>query len=250
MSMRPFVSSLLVAALAAFAEPCAKPLYLTIDTGSMKPAAEIAAVLKKHNVKATFFLSNERTWNQGEALGAEYAPFWKALAADGHAFGSHTWRHWYFRQDLPGNRVAYVSPTGTREALSQAGVCAELRRVDDRFRAITGKPLSPLWRAPGGRTTPRTLAFAKACGYEHIGWDAAGFLGDELPSETYPNAKLLERALSRLKSGDVMVMHLGIRSRKDPFWPMLDPLLAGLEQKGFCFATLPAASGAERAKMK
>ena len=35
--------------------------------------------------------------------------------------------------------------------------------------------------------------------------------------------------------------HLGIWSRKDPFAPALDELLAGLTAKGFCFATLPQA---------
>jgi hypothetical protein len=50
---------------------------------------------------------------------------------------------------------------------------------------------------------------------------------------------LLERALERLRDGDVMMLHLGIESRKDPFAPMLDPLLAGLKARGFCFATLP-----------
>jgi hypothetical protein len=33
--------------------------------------------------------------------------------------------------------------------------------------------------------------------------------------------------------------HLGIWSRKDPFAPMLDPLIAGLKARGFCFARLP-----------
>jgi peptidoglycan-N-acetylmuramic acid deacetylase len=32
--------------------------------------------------------------------------------------------------------------------------------------------------------------------------------------------------------------HLGIWSRADPFAPMLDPLIAGLKQRGFCFRTL------------
>jgi peptidoglycan/xylan/chitin deacetylase (PgdA/CDA1 family) len=33
--------------------------------------------------------------------------------------------------------------------------------------------------------------------------------------------------------------HMGIWSRKDPWAPAnLEPLIGGLEQKGFCFATL------------
>ena len=69
-------------------------------------------------------------------------------------------------------------------------------------------------------------------------WSDAGFLGDELPSERYPNDQLLKRALTNVKAGDILLVHLGIWSRKEPFWPMLDPLLAGLKARGMCFSTL------------
>jgi peptidoglycan/xylan/chitin deacetylase (PgdA/CDA1 family) len=82
------------------------------------------------------------------------------------------------------------------------------------------------------------LAVAKACGFEHVGWSPAGFLGDELPSETAPNEALLKKALADIRAGDILLAHLGIWSRKDPFAPMLDPLLRGLKAKGFCFAPL------------
>jgi peptidoglycan/xylan/chitin deacetylase (PgdA/CDA1 family) len=83
------------------------------------------------------------------------------------------------------------------------------------------------------------IAAVQDCGYAHVGWAPAGFLGDELPSERYSNAELLKKALRDIKSGDILVAHLGIWSRKDPFAPMLDPLIAGLKAKGLCFATLP-----------
>jgi len=57
------------------------------------------------------------------------------------------------------------------------------------------------------------------------------------------SVSLLDRGSGReikpLRDGDIMMMHTGIRSRRDPFAPMLDPLLARLKDKGFCFATLP-----------
>lgn len=222
----------------ALAADCKGTLYLTIDTGSMKPAEEIAAILRKHKVKATFFLANEATFRDDTALADSWKPFWQSLVRDGHLFGSHTWRHWYFRTDVAGGKVAYVNAKGERTALDREQVCTEIRRVGERFEALTGQKMAPIWRSPGGRHTARTLEFAKACGYQHIGWSAAGFLGDELPSSTYPNQVLLQRALKNLKDGDVLMMHLGIRSRKDPFWPMLDPLLSGLKEKGFCFAPI------------
>ena len=213
-------------------------LYLTIDTGSMSQADRIAQILNKHQVKATFFLASERTIHNDFTLDDAWAPYWKARVAEGHKFGSHTWRHGYYRADLPNGKIRYVVK-GKPEEQDRKAVCAELDRVNARFEQITGHKLDPLWRAPGGHTTPQAIEFAKSCGYRHIGWPEAGFLGDELPSDKYPNKMLLDRALKNLKDGDILLMHTGIWSRKDPFAPMLDPLLEGLKAKGFCFATIP-----------
>jgi len=72
-----------------------------------------------------------------------------------------------------------------------------------------------------------------------VGWAPAGFSGDELPSEKWSNPLLLKRALDNLKDGDIFVAHLGIWSRKQPWAPAnLEPLITGLKQKGYCFATL------------
>ena len=219
---------------------CEHRLYLTFDTGNMRHAELIAATLAKHGAKATFFIANEKTVNGDHALDYAWAPFWRARIAEGHAFGSHTWRHGSFRKDA-GDRVTYRLMDGRSEQLDGAAVCAELRRPDVRFRELTGRGFDPLWRAPGGRTTPLALGAAAGCGYRHVGWAAAGFLGDELPSENYPNDLLVGRALKGLRDGDVVMAHLGIWSRKDPFAPALDRLLAGLAQRGFCFvAPAPA----------
>lgn len=224
---------------AAAGAQCKGTVYLTIDTGHMAPAEAIAAILRKHDVKATFFLANEPTKRGDTSLDPAWGEFWRRRVAEGHAFGNHTWRHWYFRRDVGADKVAYVSASGATELLDQQGVCAELGRVAQAFEQMTGRKLDPIWRAPGGRTTPRALAFAAACGYpRHVHWSDAGFLGDELPSERYPNDKLLKSALANVRPGNILMMHLGIWSRRDPFWPQLDPLLAGLKAKGMCFATL------------
>lgn len=227
--------ALSTATLAAPAEACRGTLYLTFDTGNMRHAEWIAEVLAKHQVKATFFLAQEKTTRGDFALDASWAPYWQARVAEGHAFGSHTWRHGSFRED-DGSRVRYRLSDGRSELLDASAVCEEVQRPDKRFQELTGRRLDPLWRAPGGRTTPNTLAAAATCGYRHVGWAPAGFLGDELPSETYSNAHLLQRALAHLKDGDIVMAHLGIWSRKDPFAPMLDLLISGLKERGFCFA--------------
>ena len=128
---------------------------------------------------------------------------------------------------------------GKTENLDGDAICTEIRHPDGRFKELTGRALDPLWRAPGGRTTPLTLKAAQACGYRHVGWAPAGFLGDELPSDKYPNHALLAKALAGIRAGDILVAHLGIWSRQDPWAPaVLQPLVTGLKARGFCFASL------------
>jgi peptidoglycan/xylan/chitin deacetylase (PgdA/CDA1 family) len=83
------------------------------------------------------------------------------------------------------------------------------------------------------------LKAASQCGFTHVAWSPTGFLGDELSSQTYSNAKLLQSSLQSIKSGDILIAHLGIWSRQDPWAPaVLEPLIVGLKEKGFCFAKL------------
>ena len=50
---------------------------------------------------------------------------------------------------------------------------------------------------------------------------------------------LLKKALRDIRPGDILMAHLGIWSRKDPWAPaVLEPLIMGLKDRGFCFRTL------------
>jgi peptidoglycan/xylan/chitin deacetylase (PgdA/CDA1 family) len=229
-----------------------KPLYLTFDTGHMAVAPLIAEVLYRHNVKVTFFAANERAQTGGTSLSPEWAAWWKARAAEGHEFASHTYDHVYWRGDVQDGVAGDTTPTmhfklrptagpheGQEFTASAADYCTEITRSADRLAEMTGKKTLPLFRAPGGKTSPSLLAVAKACGYAHVGWSPAGFLGDELSSESASNAALLHKALRDIRTGDVLLAHLGIWSRKDPWAPaVLEPLIVGLKAKGFCFQTL------------
>jgi len=109
-----------------------------------------------------------------------------------------------------------------------------------RLRALApGAQVLPLWRAPGGITTPGALAMARSCGLTHQGWTRAGFLGDELDSTASPNAALLARSLRAVSDGEVLVMHWGVARRRDPYAGVLEPLIEGLKARGLGFALLP-----------
>jgi peptidoglycan/xylan/chitin deacetylase (PgdA/CDA1 family) len=228
---------------ASAAAACQGTIYLTFDTGSQSQAELIAQTLNRHQIKATFFLANEKTVRGDYSLDPSWAPFWKARVAEGHAFGSHTFDHVYWLKDGADGKLQvkpqFGAGAGKAQSWSPAQYCEEIKRVDSRFRQLTGSHLDPIWRAPGGKVSPRSLAAAQACGYAHVGWAKAGFSGDELSSAAWPNAALLQKSLGELRGGDIFMAHMGIWSRKDPWAPAnLEPLIAGLKQKGFCFATL------------
>ena len=238
-------------------ESCDKPVYLTFDTGHMGIAPLVADVLARQHVRVTFFAANERTQQGDGSLGNTWAPWWKARAAEGHEFASHTWQHAYWRGDVRADGKSgeknsgsgaeprfRIEPSagpqaGKRMIWSARQYCEDIALAADRLASVTGKKPLPLFRAPGGKTSPKLLAAAESCGYKYVGWSPAGFLGDELPSGPYPNDALLKKALADIRPGDILLAHLGIWSRQDPWAPaVLEPLITGLKARGFCFRTL------------
>lgn len=242
LSVGLLVAGLLAAGPAAAG--CARPLFLTFDTGHMGVAPLVAEVLRRQQVQVTFFLANERTQTDGGSLDAQWAPWWRARVAEGHLFASHTFDHVYWRADRADGgfevRPSAGPQAGVRSTMNAAQYCAELARPAARLAEIAGRPaMAALFRAPGGKTSPALLAAASRCGWTHVGWSPAGFLGDELSSDRHPNDRLLKQALRDIRPGDILLAHLGIWSRQEVWAPaVLEPLIVGLKARGHCFATL------------
>ena len=233
----------MICSMQVSAQTCQRTVFLTFDTGNMSVAQYVADTLNRHQVRATFYLANERTDRGDMSLDDSWKSFWVSLAKQGHAFGSHTMHHAYLQKDGNANTVIlkpqFGPKAGKAYSADQLEVCHEIKLVDQRFYELTGNHLSKIWRAPGGKTSPRFIEMAQACGYRHIAWSPSGFLGDELSSTLYPNDQLLKKALNEIQDGDITMAHLGIWSRKDPWAPgVLDALISGLKAKGFCFATI------------
>jgi peptidoglycan/xylan/chitin deacetylase (PgdA/CDA1 family) len=223
---------------------CKKTVYLTFDTGNMSVAQTIADILNRQHVKATFFLANEKTSRGDFSLDDSWKSYWQDRVRDGHHFGSHTYDHDYFVKDGPKGQVfekpQFGPKAGETVLYNEAVMCKQIRRVDQRFQELTDHPIQKIWRAPGGKTSPTLIRMGDMCGYQHIGWAPAGFLGDELNSDKHPNSALLEKASRDLKDGDITMAHLGIWSRKDPWAPaVLEQLIVNLKGRGFCFGLLP-----------
>ena len=120
-------------------------VYLTLDTGSMRHAELIAQILRRHDVKATFFLANEQTPEGDFSLDERWRGYWRDRVSEGHAFGSHTYDHVYFRSASADGRMSvrpqFGEQAGRTLQWDARAVCGEIDRVQQRFRALTGADL-------------------------------------------------------------------------------------------------------------
>ena len=234
----------LLPALAGAAGPapaavCDKPVYLTFDTGHMGVAPLVADVLARHHVKVTLFLANERTLTDGASLDDQWSPWWKARAAEGHAFGSHTYDHVYWQGDLPDGKFR-VKPsagpqTGKVQTWTAQQYCEEFGHAfhaDDRPRHAAAVP----------RAGRQDLAGA-AQGGPRMRLRARG-----LGAGRFPGRRAAQRQIQRPPAGAGAAQH---QARRHPAGPpghlvapgplgpaVLEPLVEGLQRKGYCFATL------------
>ncbi|MBQ5534540.1 MAG: polysaccharide deacetylase family protein, partial [Lachnospiraceae bacterium] len=64
-------------------------VYLTFDDGPSHNTEKILDILKKHNVRATFFVNGKASES------SELEPLYRDIAEDGHALGMHSYSHKY-----------------------------------------------------------------------------------------------------------------------------------------------------------
>ena len=90
-------------------------VFLTFDDGPSENTPEILAVLKRHNVKATFFVTGRE--------GDEARQWYDQIVADGHTLGMHSYSHKYstiyesvdaFAADFTGLREFLEDTTGVK----------------------------------------------------------------------------------------------------------------------------------------
>jgi peptidoglycan/xylan/chitin deacetylase (PgdA/CDA1 family) len=225
-----------VTAEAGDAQSCTNPIYLAVDPGHMDFAPRIAEVLRRQQVKATFFVSNQSTRNGGGSLGDQWGSWWKVVADQGHDFVSQTYDHIAWRGDLPGYKSAFrIKPgagafEGREFTFDPPKYCDQITHAADRIAYFTGKKALPLFHAPTGNISPKLMAAASACGFAHVGIAAGAWLA---------NGVSLKSALSEIRNGGVLLVDLKASATTEP-WAVsnLEPLIVGLKQRGMCFESL------------
>ncbi|MEH1789205.1 polysaccharide deacetylase family protein [Nostoc sp.] len=185
-----------------------KVIALTFDDGpGPKNTAQILEILKKNDIKATFFMIGEMV---------KYFPqIAKQVAADGHVIGNHTWHHWYRQMDL-------------------ATAASEIDRTAEIIYKTTGEKTT-LFRPPGGFLNNGLAEYAKNKKYAVMMWSEES--GDaERRSPQVP--MLIKNVLKYAKPGAIVLMHDGGGNRSKSV-KALPEMIAGLKAQGYRFVTIP-----------
>ncbi|MBR2339175.1 MAG: polysaccharide deacetylase family protein [Clostridia bacterium] len=185
-----------------------KKLYLTFDAGFENGNTEpILDTLKKHNVKACFFLVKNYLDTSPELV--------KRMVEEGHTIGNHTATH------------PDMSKIADRAAFEK-----ELKSLEEAYAAITGQEMEKLYRPPQGKYSEQNLKMAQEMGYHTFFWSLAyvEWYVDDQPSRE----QAFDKLLPRIHPGAIVLLH----STSATNAAILDELLTKWESMGYTFGTL------------
>ena len=188
-------------------------ICLTFDAGYENGCTEkILDTLKKHDVKAAFFLVGNYIERNADLV--------RRMAAEGHTVGNHTLHHL--------DMSAISDPASFR---------SELEGLEDLYKATVGEALPKYYRPPQGTYSEENLKQAKALGYKTVFWSLAyvDWNNDSQPSPAEAFAKLLPRT----HNGAVVLLHSTSATNAE----ILDELIAHWKEEGYTFGTVDGLFG-------
>lgn len=193
-----------------------KEIYITFDAGFENGNTErILDALKKHGVKATFFLVGNYFETQPELV--------KRMAEEGHTIGNHTYSH----PDM--SKISDIQSFQT-----------ELQKNEALYRDILGSEMPKLYRPPQGKFCEENLKMAQQLGYSTVFWSLAyvDWYTDDQPTPEQAFSKLLPR----IHPGAVVLLHSTSSTNAE----ILDELLTKWEETGYSFGDLEAYCAAQK----
>ncbi|MEG1311940.1 MAG: polysaccharide deacetylase family protein [Romboutsia sp.] len=183
-----------------------KLIALTFDDGPHpKETNQVLNVLKKYDVKATFFIAGKHAnWYTKPLLRAN---------EEGHEIGNHTFNH----PDISN--------------LSSYQIEEEILKCEETLIKFTGKKPN-LFRPPFGSYNEKTLSnIAKKLGYKIILWNTV----DAKDWKNPPARNIADNIINNVKNGDIVLLHDYATNNTVE---ALDILIPKLIEKGFKFVTV------------
>lgn len=165
---------------------------------------KIMEILKKHDVKVTFFMTGG--WVES------YPDDVKMILAEGHDLGNHSQNHKNMSQ------------------ISNAEKEKEIMSVHNKVKELTGYDMF-LFRPPYGDYDAALIKTAKKCGYYAIQWDV-----DSLDWKDYGVDSIIKTVTqnAHLGNGTIILCHNGAKYTADA----LDTMITTLKEAGYQFVPL------------
>ena len=165
---------------------------------------QILEILKKNDVKVTFFMTGGWVDKFPEDV--------KAIAQAGHELGNHSENHKNMSQ------------------LSVAECKDELMVVHNKVKDLTGIEMK-VFRPPYGDYDNDVIKTAYDCGYYPIQWDV-----DSLDWKNYGVSNIVDTVVNHkaLRNGSIILMHNGAKYTAQALQGVID----GLKEKGYKFVTM------------
>ncbi|MDP5017782.1 polysaccharide deacetylase family protein [Anabaena sp. UHCC 0187] len=186
--------------------PEKKVIALTFDDGPWPSStAKVLDILKKNNIKGTFFVVGQNVKN--------YPDLTKRVVTDGHVIANHTWHHWYHHMNA--QAAAY-----------------EVANTSDIIYQTTGVKTS-LFRPPGGIMSNGVAAYAKSNKYAVIMWSA-----DSMDYARPGIPRLINNIFREAKPGGIVLMHDGGGDRSHTV-TALPEIISKFRKQGYEFVTVP-----------
>jgi peptidoglycan/xylan/chitin deacetylase (PgdA/CDA1 family) len=186
--------------------PEKKVIALTFDDGPWPSStAKVLDILKKNNIKGTFFVVGQNVKN--------YPDLTKRVVTDGHTIANHTWHHWYHHMNP---QVAAYEVANTTDIIYQT----------------TGVKTS-LFRPPGGNMRNGVAAYAKSNKYAVIMWSS-----DSMDYSRPGVPRLINNIFREAKPGGIVLMHDGGGDRSHTV-KALPEIISKFRKQGYEFVTVP-----------
>lgn len=185
-----------------------KKIYLTFDAGYENGYTEhILDVLKKHNVKATFFLVGNFISTSPELV--------KRMVSEGHTVGNHTFTH---------PDMSKIS--------SEEGFSEELGKLEELYEQTTGEKMKKFYRPPQGKYSEDNLKMAQQMGYTTVFWSLAyvDWYNDNQPTQQ----EAMDKLVPRIHNGAIVLLHSTSKTNSE----ILDSLLTKWEEMGYTFGEI------------
>ena len=153
-----------------------RSITLTFDDGPHTNTLQVLDVLKKYDVKATFFIIGKNIEGRESIL--------QQIITEGHSIGNHSYEHsyWYSIKKIP-------------------DLIIDINKNNALLENITNK--KTIWfRPPYGVTNPRIAGAIEQTNMQSIGWSIRSY--DTVSKEIEPT---FNRIIQQITTAEILLLH-------------------------------------------